>query len=214
MQNARFAAVFPCNLPAIVGSAKRVNFLPPRLAQNWYPKKKEEAAIMKRYIYAFDTLESARAAVEALRSSGLDEKHISLVARSDIQLDSIPDRLLDPSMDFVPALARGATIGGATGLFAGIVATAIPALGIVLGGPALIGFLAGGALVGAWSSALVGSAIPDAIRRTFENEIEAGRTLLVVDSVGADEVFIQHVMSQGQNSHLLWQSDSTKATAA
>jgi len=169
---------------------------------------------MKRYIYAFDTPESARAAVADLKAAGFDEKQVSLVARSDIQLEQIPDRLLDPSMDFVPALGRGAVVGGATGLFAGIVATAIPALGIVLGGPALIGFLAGGALVGAWSSALVGATVPDQIRRTFESEIEAGRTLLVVDSDGNNDVQIQHNMARIANNHLLWQSDSTRADAA
>jgi hypothetical protein len=123
---------------------------------------------VKRYIYAFDSAEAARSAVALLRRQGLDDKCLSLAARKDIELEEIPARLLDASMDFAPALGRGAALGGITGLFAGIVAMAIPPLGIAVGGPALIGFFTGGALVGTWASALVGSSIPDEVRRKFE----------------------------------------------
>ena len=100
---------------------------------------------MKRYIYAFDSTDSARNAVTALRARGIDEQCISLIARADIQLEKIPDRYLDASTDFMPALGRGAALGGAAGMFAGIVAMAIPPLGIAIGGPVLLGFFAGGA---------------------------------------------------------------------
>src|SRR6185369_9522651 len=112
---------------------------------------------VKRYIYAFDSAEAARSAVALLRRQGLDDECLSLAARKDIELEEIPARLLDASMDFAPALGRGAALGGITGLFAGIVAMAIPPLGIAVGGPALVGFFTGGALVGTWASALVGS---------------------------------------------------------
>ena len=169
---------------------------------------------MKRYIYAYDTSASARAAVEQLVAHGVDEEKISLIARTDIQLEKIPDRFLDARTDFAPAIARGAAVGGTTGLFAGIVAMAIPALGIAIGGPALIAFLAGGALLGAWSSALVGSSVPDAVRRKFEDEIAGGRTLLVVDVTQQEQPVIAELMSAASDHHLLWQSDSDQAAAA
>jgi len=169
---------------------------------------------MKRYIYAFDSSMSARAAVKQLAAHGIDEEKISLIARTDIQLDRIPDRFLDARTDFAPALARGAAVGGTTGLFAGIIAMAIPALGIAIGGPALIGFLAGGALLGAWSSALVGSSVPDVVRRKFEDEIASGRTLLVIETSGNDAATIAALMERISDHHLLWQSDSDQAAAA
>jgi hypothetical protein len=39
-----------------------------------------------------------------------------------------------------------------------------------------------GALVGTWASVLMGSALPDEVRRTFAAEIEAGRILVVIDA--------------------------------
>ena len=169
---------------------------------------------MKRYIYAFDSPESAHTAVIALRLNSIDEKAISLIARSDIQLEKIPERYLDASTDFVPALGRGVAIGGITGLFAGLVAMAIPPLGIAIGGSALLAFFGGGAILGAWSSALVGASVPDPIRRKFEDEIQAGRTLLVIDSNGSNDALITGLMATGENRHLLWQSDIHTSAAA
>lgn len=66
------------------------------------------------------------------------------------------------------------------GLLAGLVAVAFPPLGVTLAGAAIM--TVGGALVGTWASALVGSSVPDPIRRKFETEIEAGKILLVIDA--------------------------------
>lgn len=168
---------------------------------------------MKRYIYAFDTADAARTAVELLRRQGVADKCISLAARTDIELEEIPNRFLDASMDFGPALGRGAALGGMTGLFAGIVAMAIPPLGIAMGGPALIGFFTGGALLGTWASALVGSAIPDEVRRKFEAEIESGHVLVIVDAHPGTDRMIESTMLLEADHHLIWQSHIKAPTA-
>jgi hypothetical protein len=156
---------------------------------------------------------SPRAAITTLRQNDIDEKCISLIARSDIQLEKVPDHFLDASKDFVPAIGRGAAIGGVTGLFAGIIAMAIPPLGIAMAGSALLAFFGGGAMLGAWTSALVGASVPDATRRKFEDEIKAGRTLLVIDSSGDNDAVITTLMSAAADPHLIWQSD-IQTTAA
>jgi len=161
---------------------------------------------VKRYIYAFDSPGAARGAVQTLRGHGVRDEAISLVARSSIELEEIPSRYLDASTDFIPALRRGAVVGGVVGLCAGLVALAIPALAITMAGPALIGFFAGGAIIGAWCSALVGSSVPDEVRRKFEDEIKAGRTLLVVDSSRGNDDVIRQTMAESEDRHLLWQS--------
>jgi len=159
---------------------------------------------MKRHVYAFDTPEAAKHALSSLSRLGIPDKDLSLAARSDVQLDAIPDDFVDPSMDFWPAIGRGIALGGTTGLFAGLVVTAIPPLGVALGGVTLLGFLAGGALVGAWSSAIVGSSIPDTVRRKFDDEIAAGRILLVVNVDDAGEASVVSMMAS-PDRHLLWQ---------
>jgi hypothetical protein len=132
-----------------------------------------------RHVFATTGVPAAHAAMGAAREHGIEDHDLSLIARSDIELENIPDERKQVTMDFVPAALRGTVTGGAAGLLAGLVALAIPPLGVTLAGAGAIGLL--GAMVGTWSSALVGASIPDEVRRTFEREIEEGRILLVID---------------------------------
>lgn len=132
-----------------------------------------------RHVFSASTLAIAESAVTAARNAGIANEDISLIARSDIELKSIPKDRLDAETDTVPAAWRGALEGGATGLIGGLVAIAIPPLGVTAAGVAALAAL--GAAIGTWSSALMGSAIPNAVRRKFEDEIEAGRILVVID---------------------------------
>lgn len=133
-----------------------------------------------RHVFSVPDLSTAQDAIRAAREAGLDTDNLSLIARPDIELDSIPDRLKDASTDFVPAALRGAASGGAAGLLAGLVAIAFPPLGVTLAGAAVM--TVGGAAVGTWVSALVGSTVEDPVRRKFEDEIAAGRILVVLDA--------------------------------
>ena len=133
-----------------------------------------------RHVFSTPNLETAQAALAAARQAGVEDNDLLLVARSDIELESIPDNRQEADTDLMPAALRGAGYGGATGLLAGLVAFAIPPLGITLAGAAAIGLV--GAMVGTWASALVGASLPDPIRRKFESEIQAGNILLVVDA--------------------------------
>lgn len=133
-----------------------------------------------RHVFSTPDLETAQAAMDAARSAGVGDHGLLLVARSDIELESIPDERQEADTDMLPAAMRGIGYGGATGLLAGLVAFAIPPLGITLAGAAAIGVV--GAMVGCWASALVGASLPDPIRRKFDAEIRAGNILLVVDA--------------------------------
>ena len=136
-----------------------------------------------RHVYSTPDLTTVAAAMSAARGAGIEDTDLLLVARSDIQLESIPDARTQADTDMMPAAARGAGIGGAAGVLAGLVAIAVPAVGITLAGAAAMGFA--GAMLGTWTSALMGSSLPDPIRVKFEDEIQAGRILLLVD--GSEE---------------------------
>ena len=133
-----------------------------------------------RHVFSVPDLSTAQDAVRVAREAGLGTDNISLIARQDIELDSIPDRYKDASTEFMPAALRGAATGGAAGLLAGLVAVVFPPLGVTLAGAAWL--TAGGAAVGTWVSALVGSTVQDPVRRKFEEEIDSGRILVVLDA--------------------------------
>lgn len=134
-----------------------------------------------RHVFLAGDLATAKKAVDAARRQGLDDTQISLITQPDVELERIPDNLKDgDGTDFAPAAVRGALGGGTVGLLAGLIGAAIPPLGITLAGAAFLGI--GGALVGTWSSALMGSAIPNEVHRKFEQHIQAGEALVVIDA--------------------------------
>lgn len=132
-----------------------------------------------RHVFSTPNLATAEAAMAAARGAGVENDDLLLVARSDIEIQSIPDERKEADTDMLPAAVRGAGYGGAAGLLAGLVAVAVPAVGLTLAGAAAVGLA--GAMIGTWSSALMGASLPDPIRVKFEDEIQAGRILLLVD---------------------------------
>lgn len=133
-----------------------------------------------RHVFSVPDLAAAQDALRAAREAGLTDDNLSLIARADIELNSIPDLLKDAATDFMPAALRGAATGAAIGMVAGLVAMAFPLLGVSVAGVALLTI--GGAAVGTWVSALLGSTVDDPVRRKFEQEIKAGRILVVLDA--------------------------------
>ena len=136
--------------------------------------------MQKRHVFATPDVATAhRVEAEALRL-GVGRKCVFLEARSDIEVRRIDDDDKDVSMDIVPAAWHGTMYGAVAGLAAGLVAMYIPFFGVSFAGA--IALMVVGALVGTWASVLMGSALPDEVRRTFGAEIQAGQVLVVFDA--------------------------------
>lgn len=132
-----------------------------------------------RHVFSTPDLATAQAAMDAARRAGVHDDDILLIARSDIELDSIPDERKEADTDLMPAAVRGMGLGAGAGLLAGLLAVVITPLGITLAGAAAAAVA--GALVGGLGSALFGSAMPDPIRQAFDDQIKAGNILVVID---------------------------------
>jgi len=137
-----------------------------------------------RRVFSAPDLITARAAIQAARAAGIKDDDISLVARSDIEVGHIPNKRKEADSDFVPAALRGTVFGGGAGLLAGAIAVLVfPSTGVSWAGAGVVALA--GALIGTFASALVGSSLPDPVRQKFDDEIKAGRILVLVD--GASE---------------------------
>ena len=124
-------------------------------------------------------LATAQAVMNAARGAGVEDDDILLVARSDIELDEIPNDRKEADTDLHSRRASRRRLRRRRG---------------IAGGPGGGGADAdrpdagrrrgrgrGRRAVGCWASALVGSSLPDPIRRKFDAEIQAGRILVVLD---------------------------------
>jgi hypothetical protein len=132
-----------------------------------------------RHVFSTRDVDAAEAAVNALRQAGIPYDDVSLIARHDVENLQIPDEQQDSGDDFGHGGMKGVLAGGGSGLLVGLVAIAVPALGLTLAGAAAMTLV--GAAVGGWVGMLTGTAEPSPVRRRFEAEIEAGRVLVVVD---------------------------------
>lgn len=162
------------------------------------------AIMKKRHVFLTPSVAVAEAVVRAVRGGGIQEDAIKLEARSDVEKRRISDKHKNASMDFIPAALRG-TIGGAgAGFVAGLLAMWIPYFGLSLPGVGALTLI--GALVGTWASVLIGSALPDDIRRTFAGEIEAGKVLVVVDAEQDDFGPVESAIAAAGGERLPYES--------
>lgn len=133
-----------------------------------------------RHVYSTTDLDMARAAMNAARNAGVGEDALTLVARSDIELDSISNEHRQADSDSTPAAIKGVVAGGATGLLLGLAAVVLTPVGLTLAGAGIAALT--GASIGGMASTIFGSALPDPVRQKFDDEIKAGRILLVTDT--------------------------------
>jgi len=134
----------------------------------------------KRHVFATPDVATAEAVRREARKLGIGKECIFLEARRDIEVNDVDDERKNVSMDIIPAAWHGTMYGAAAGLVAGLLAMYVPFFGVSLAGAGALMIV--GALVGTWASVLMGSALPDEVRRTFSSEIEAGQILVVIDA--------------------------------
>jgi len=138
---------------------------------------------MRRLYFLIPNIDSAKKIVDELLLARVDERHIHIAAADHHALIEahLPEASLLQESDFIPAVERGLAVGGATGILAGIAAVAIPGLGLALGGGAILGIGLAGAGLGAWVSSMIGISAPSSRLKEFENAINNGELLMMVD---------------------------------
>ncbi|BCO30058.1 hypothetical protein TspCOW1_01610 [Thiohalobacter sp. COW1] len=142
---------------------------------------------MRRLYFLVPDIETAKAIVDELLLARIEERRIHVLARESTPMGDLPEARLSQKSDLVPALERGLAIGGAAGILAGIVAVTFPPAGLVLGGGAILATGLTGAGVGALMSSMIGVDIPNTRLKQFQQAIESGKVLMMVD-VGKERV--------------------------
>ena len=136
---------------------------------------------MKRLYFMLPNLSTANIVFDKLLLNRIDDHHIHIVAKEGTPLGSLPEASLLQKSDFIPAVERGLAVGGATGILAGIAAVTIPSQESAFGaGIILISSLAG-AIIGAWSSGMIGLDVHNSQISHFEKAINNGKLLMMVD---------------------------------
>lgn len=142
---------------------------------------------MRRIYFLVPNIDVTKRIVDELLLARIEERHIHVIAKRGTPLEELPEASLLQKTDFIPAVEQGLALGGATGMIAGLVAIALPPASTVIAGGVLLATTLAGASVGAWVSGLVGMTLGNRRIKEFEDAIEAGHFLVLVD-VPADRV--------------------------
>ena len=134
---------------------------------------------MRRIYFLVHDIETTHKIVDELRSEGIEDRHIHVLAKRDTPLEDMPEANELQKTDFIPALERGAALGATTGLLAGLFSLRFAGFAIA-GGPVL-GILFFGATIGAIMSGLAGLQVGNSKVKKYEEAIEQGELLVMVD---------------------------------
>lgn len=164
----------------------------------------------KRHVFATPNVATAERVEAEARRLGVGKDSMFLEARPDIEIRRIDDDDKNVSMDIIPAAWHGTLYGAVAGFVAGLIAMYIPFFGVSLAGAGALAVV--GALVGTWASVLIGSALPDEVRRTFAAEIDAGQVLVVIDAEPEEFAAIEPALAAAGAVRLPFESTTALAS--
>lgn len=134
---------------------------------------------MRRIYFLVPDSQTAHKIVAELRGEGIEDRHVHVLAKRGTPLDEMREATVFDKTDFLPALERGAALGGATGLLFGL--AALRFAGFVIAGGTILGVLFTGATIGSLMGGLAGLQMGNSRLKQFEEAIERGEFLILVD---------------------------------
>lgn len=138
---------------------------------------------MKRRLYfLLPNLDSARAIHEELLLARVEERRMHFLARPDLDLEDLPRANILQYSDLVHGLQIGLIYGGLTGIFIGILSVPLLGLSLQSSGILILTIAVAGALLGGWASSMIAISMPNQRLEQFENALEQGQILLMVDA--------------------------------
>ena len=134
---------------------------------------------MRRIYFLAPNIEITHRIVDELRTLGIKDHHLHILAKRDTPLEDLPEATEFQKTDFIPAVERGAALGATTGLLAGLVGLRFA--GFAIAGAPVLGVLVFGGTIGAMMSGLAGLQVGNSRVKKYEDAIENGKLLVMVD---------------------------------
>ena len=157
---------------------------------------------MKKSIAIFSSHDEALEGLEALKSAGINMKHVSLIGKADIIDDKVHVKS-NKALIAAPTVA-GTVIGTSVGVLTGIGLFAIPGLGVLFGAGAVIGAFAGfdaGIIAGGLTTVLVELGIKEENIK-YEEHVKEGNFLMFIDG-SENEIELSEGIIEGKHLGIL-----------
>ncbi len=134
---------------------------------------------MRRIYFLVPDIGTAHKIVDELRVEGIQDRHMHILAKRDMPLGDLPEAGVTIKTDFIPAIERGAALGGVSGLLAGLVGLRFA--GFAIAGGSILGILFASATIASIAAGLIGMSQGNTRLKQYEQAIEQGELLLLLD---------------------------------
>lgn len=135
----------------------------------------------RRLYFLLPDVESARRTADDLLLARVEDRHMHFLARRGTDLGELHEASYLQKTDLVHGAGIGLALGGIGGLVLGAVIVTYPPEGTQ---PQLVAVLIAaiiGGILGAWMASMAAAAVPNSRLRQFQQDIERGRVLCMVD---------------------------------
>jgi hypothetical protein len=135
----------------------------------------------RRLYFMLPDVASGRRIRDELLLARIENSHIHVLARDDVDLDDLHEASILQKTDVVHGAEIGIATGGVIGIVAGLLVILFPPDGVHMQMVTVLATALLGALFGAWVSSMKASSVPNSRLKAFESRIEAGHLLLMAD---------------------------------
>jgi len=135
----------------------------------------------RRLYFLLPDVDSARQTANDLLLARVEDRNMHFLAKRGTDLGEMHEASYLQKSDLVHGISIGLAIGGFGGLALGAVIVTYPPEGT---NPQLIVVLVAaviGAVLGAWMSSMAAAAVPNSRLKQFQDDIDKGKVLLMVD---------------------------------
>lgn len=126
-------------------------------------------------------LASARQLANDLLLARIEDRHMHFLARRGTDLGELHEASYLHKSDAVHGAFTGLAIGGVVGVLVGLLLVYFPPGGVSIQLVAVLIAAVVGAALGVWIAGMLGLQVPNTQLRGFEEELQQGRILLMLD---------------------------------